>query len=415
MRRTSFVAFSLLLSLTSVPSSADDDWTEFRGPRGMGIAANSKPPVEWSESSRVVWKTPLAGKAWSSPVVFDGHIWLTNADEAGKRLSVVCLDKATGSLLQERVVFENEKPQFCYPFNSYASSTPVIEAGRLYAHFGSHGTACIDTASGETLWERRDLPCDHHRGAGSSPVIFDNLLLVPFDGFDVQYVVALDKQTGETVWKRDRDIDFQGADGDAKKAYGTIGIAEIAGRTEAVASAALFSIAYDPKSGREIWRLKHGGMNTTARPMFAHGLTYVFAGDGGNKLTAIRQGGSGDITKTHVAWTVSENVPTRLSPLIVGELLFMVNEMGIATCLVARTGERLWQERLGGEFTSSPVCAGDRIYAFDQEGAGYAFHAARKFEMLGEGKLDAGCMATPAIAGDALLVRTKTHLYCLAE
>ncbi len=416
MRPSVFMLFAAG-GLLCAPSRAAlaDDWTEYRGPGGTGLAANSNPPVEWSESSHIRWKTAVPGKAWSSPVVLGEQIWLTNADEEGKRLSAVCIDKSTGRVLRDLLVFENEKPQFCYPFNSYASSTPTIEKGRIYAHYGSHGTACLDTQTGKTLWTRRDLPCDHYRGAGSSPVVFENLLLLQFDGFDVQYVIALDKRTGKTVWKRDREIDYQGADGDAKKAYGTPKIIEVDGRIQAVSSGAGATIAYDPRTGDELWRLRHGGMNTAARPLYADGLAYLFTGDGGMKLAAMHPEGRGDVTESGLAWKFDENVPSRTSPLIVDGLLFMVNEKGIATCLDAKTGKKVWTERLLGEFTSSLVSAGGRIYAFDQNGASFVFSAGREFKLLAENRLDDGCMATPAIVGDSLIVRTKTHLYCIAE
>ena len=198
-------------SLTAVASiwilasvvMAEKSWPEFRGPHGDGHAQGASLPVAIDQSV-VRWETPIHGKGWSSPVVWGDQIWLTTATEDGTKMSVICVDRATGKVIHDKVLLENTEPAFCHPMNSYATPTPVIEAGRVYVHFGSYLTACLDTETAEVLWERRDLKCDHHRGPASSPILDGEKLFVAYDGFDVQYVVALDKQTGETIWKRDR-------------------------------------------------------------------------------------------------------------------------------------------------------------------------------------------------------------------
>ncbi|MCH5373340.1 MAG: PQQ-binding-like beta-propeller repeat protein, partial [Planctomycetes bacterium] len=197
----------LLLPLLVNSLRAADHWNQFRGPRGDGQVQSESLPIEWSETKNVSWKTTIHGKAWSSPVVWEDRIWMTSATEDGKHLYAVCVDADTGEILQDITVFDIAEPMFCYPYNSYASPTPFIEAGRLWVHYGSAGTACIDTNTGQILWTRQDLPCDHFRGPGSSPIVFRDLLIVNFDGFDLQYVVALNKRNGETRWKSDRSID----------------------------------------------------------------------------------------------------------------------------------------------------------------------------------------------------------------
>jgi outer membrane protein assembly factor BamB len=408
----------LFLSALLYPSraSAGDNWPEFRGPLGNGHADATGLPVRWSETENIRWKTPIHDKGWSSPVIWGSQIWLTTATADGTQLFAVGIDRDTGKILHDIKVFDVEKPAFCHPFNSYASPTPVIEEGRVYVHFGSYGTACLDTASGRTLWSRRDLPCDHFRGPGSSPILYGNLLFIAFDGFDQQYVVALDKTTGRTVWKRDRDIDYGTTNGDLKKAYGTATVIKVDGTDQLVSPSAVATIAYDPATGQELWKVYHGGMNASARPLYGQGLLFISTGHpGAFRLFAMRPNGHGDITKSHVVWKLDRGVPLRPSLLLIEDLLYMVNETGVASCLEAQSGQRVWQQRLGKEYTASPMYADGRLYFFDQEGSGHVLQAGREAKVLANNRLDDGCMASPAVAGKALYVRTRTHLYRIEQ
>jgi outer membrane protein assembly factor BamB len=392
-----------------------EPWPEFRGPTADGVSQEQNLPVEWSESSGVAWKTPIPGKAWASPVIWQDLVWLANATEDGTRLSAVALDPRTGTIRHDILVFEIAAPQFCHPFNSYASSTPAIEEGRIYLHYGSAGTAALDTASGKILWTRQDLPCDHFRGAGSSPIIVGNLLIVAFDGFDLQYVVALDKRTGETVWRKDRNIDYGTTDGDAKKGYGTATVINGGQREQVVIPSAGATIAYDPTSGAELWRVNHGGMNASARPLFAHGLIYINTAAGGMKLLAVDPSGSGDITGSHIRWKSAQGSGSRSSQLVLGEQLFLIGDAGTATLLEAATGKAVGQKRLHGEFSASPILADGRIYASNQTGETFVFSADNRLEILATNTLDDGCMASPAVFDRAIYLRTQSHLYKLVR
>ncbi|HUY34299.1 MAG TPA: PQQ-binding-like beta-propeller repeat protein [Pirellulales bacterium] len=407
--------FALLLTVLPTVATAEEVWTQFRGPDGSGLSDATGLPIEWSETKHVTWKTPLRGKAWSSPVVWGEQVWLTNATEDGKRLSALCIDRAGGRVRRDVLVFAIAKPQFCYPFNSYASPTPVIEEGRIYVHYGSHGTACLDTATGKNLWTRQDFPCDHHRGAGSSPIVHGNLLFLTFDGFNVQYVVALDKTTGETVWKRDRQIDYGTTNGDSMKAYGTPRVIEAGGRLQLVSPSAGATIAYNPLTGDELWRVRSGGMNAAAPPLFALGRLLINTADGGFKQFAVRPDGAGDVTETHVEWKEQEGVPSRCAPLVVGDLLFMTNEAGVVSCLEAATGKLVWRHRLGGHYSASPVSAEGRLYFSSEDGDFPVIAARREYKLLATNQLETGSMASPAIAGKAIFLRTKTHLYRIEE
>ncbi len=404
----------LALLLSSWTTFAGDNWPQYRGPNGDGISDAKNLVTRWSETENVRWKTAIHDKGWSSPVVWGDQIWMTTARADGKQFFAICVDRRTGKILHDLKLIDEPNPAFCIDYNSYASPTPVIEANRFYFHFGCYGTGCIDTDSGKVLWMRRDLPCNHHRGPGSSPIIWGKLLILLFDGFDQQYVAALDKETGKTIWKKKRDIQYESDNGDIKKAYATASVLEMDGKAQVVCPAAEATIAYDVATGEELWRVRHGGMNEAMRPLFGHGLIYLNSGHTA-QLLAVKQGGQGDITKTGIAWKVSRGVPTRPSPLLLGDLIFMVSDNGIATCLEAKTGKQVWQERLGGHFCASPVYAAGNLYLFDEDGKGYVLAAERTFRIVAANQLKTGCMASPAIVGDSLIVRTKTHLNCLRK
>lgn len=410
---------AVLLIASSVRAAETENpaeyWNQFRGARTNGHATSEALPLTWSESKNVTWKTAIEGKAWSSPVVWGNQVWMTNATPDGKELYAVCVDAATGKIVHNVTVFQIEKPMFCIGYNSYGSPTPVVEAGRVWVHFGSAGTACLDTSSGKVLWTRQDLPCDHLRAPGSSPITFRNLLIMHFDGADHQYVVALNKETGETVWKTDRTINYGTDNGDAKKAYCTPTVIEHEGRLQLISPAAVGTEAYDPLTGKELWKVYHGGYNAAARPLYSHGLVIINL-EGGKRLLAVRPDGSGDVTKTHIAWTCSKSTPTRPSQLVVGDHLFMVNDKGVVSCLDMKDGVPVWTHRLEGRHSASPIYTNGRIYLFGEDGNMSVIAAdPKEFRLLAENTLAGGCMSSPGTIDDALLIRTKTHLYRIEE
>jgi outer membrane protein assembly factor BamB len=397
-------------------AAAGDNWPEFRGPTGDGHSDAVGLPLHWSETMNVKWKTAIHDKGWSSPVIWGNKVWLTTAPIDGKELYVLGIDWETGKILHDIKVFDVDKPAFCHPYNSYASPTPAVDANRVYVHFGTYGTACLDSETGQTIWSRRDLNCDHFRGPASSPILSGDRLFVSFDGIDMQYVVALDKHTGQTIWKRDRDIDYGTTVGDLKKAYSTPALVKTQAGDQLVSPAAVATIAYDPATGSELWRVRHGGMNASARPLAGLGMVFVCTGDSGPYgLFAVRPDGHGDVTKSQVVWRTNKGVPARASCLLVGDSIYMATEKGMATCLDANTGQTIWQKRLGGEFIASPIYADGRIYCFNTEGGAQVLQAGREEKLLAANHLDAGCMASPAVAGKAIFVRTKTHLYRIEE
>lgn len=398
-----------------VVSAGEGFWPQYRGPRGDGLASpESDPPIRWSETENVRWRIDLPGKAWSSPIVWGDRIWLTNATTHGLSMSVLALDRNTGKVEIDRVVFTNEQTQKDYhEFNSYASPTPICDSKRVYVSFGAYGTAALDIQSGATIWQRRDLPCNHYRGAGASPILFKDLLIFSMDGFDYQYLVALNKNTGETVWKADRNIDYGTEDGDWKKAYGTPHVIRVDSQLQLISPAAKAVIAYDPETGKELWRVRYEEHSNAGRPLFDGKHVLMSSGFSKAKMLAIDPSGRGDLTDTHVRWQSMRAIGCKPSPVLFDGKLCTVEDRGVLTAMDPATGEVLWQKRLGGDFSSSPVVANHRLYCFDEQGTAHVLDA--EGTVLAENTLDAGCLASPAVIGRDLLVRTRTSLYCLRD
>lgn len=401
---------------------AGDRWTEFRGPRGDGHADAKNLPTQWSETKNIAWKVAVHDKGWSSPVVWGQQVWVTTATAKGDKCYAVALDRATGKVIHDVLVFDVERPDPKDPFhewekfNSYASPTPVLEEGRIYVHYGVSGTACLDTNTGKILWKQSDFKCNHHRGAGSSPIVVGDLVILTFDGFDVQFLAALDKNTGKIVWKKDRQFHPAEKNGDLKKAYGTPLLIEANKQQLIVSPSAEATAAYDPKTGNEVWRVTHGGMNASLRPVFGHGMIFTASSDGGKQLVAVKADGKGDVTSTHTAWTFNKGAPNRASFLLVGDLLLMVNSGGIASAVNVKDGKELNKLRLdpkANKFTASPIYNDGKWYAFDEDGHGFVLSADKELKILELNKLATGCKASPAAVDGQLFVRTLTHLYCI--
>ena len=399
------------ITLAIVPS-AFGNWPEFRGPHGNGRADRANLPVAIDQSV-VKWKTPIHGRGWSSPVIWDSQIWLTTATEDGTKMSVVCVDRKTGQVIHDKVLLENKTPAFCHPMNSYATPTPVVQAGRVYIHFGSYMTACLDTSSADVIWQRADLECDHHRGPASSPILHDGKLFVAYDGYDVQYVVALDAKTGDTIWKKDREIDYGTNDGDRMKAYCTANVIDVGGAKQLVYPSAVATVAYAPGNGETLWTVYHEGMNASARPLYGEGLVFITNGMGA--MVAVRPDGKGDVTGTHIAWSSRKGVAKKSSQLLIDGVLYMNSDDGVISARDPKTGEIFWQKRAGGSFAASPIFAGGRIYAFNIEGEIFTFAPGDQYQQLAKTSLGDGFMASPAVVDDDLILRSKSHLYLISR
>ena len=411
------VVFGALIGI-GAGRSASENWTEFRGPAGSGHSDATGLPREWSETKNVVWKTPIHGRGWSSPVVWGKQVWLTTGTPDGKELSVLCVDRESGKIVLDHKLFTVAKPDEMWRgFNSYASPTPVIEEGRIYVHYGTYGTACIDTKSMKAIWARDDLSCNHWRGAGSSPILFENLLILTFDGYDVQYLVALDKKTGKTVWKSDRSHDFGTDDGDRKKGYATPIIIDVAGKPQLITPASYAVVSLDPHTGKVLWWIKTAGHSPAMRSLYGHGLVYATSG-AGKELIAIRPDGKGDVTASHIAWKTNKGIGHKPSPVLVDDLLYVVSDNAAAVCIDAKTGQQVWAQRVAGTaFSASPLYADGVLYFFAEDGSATVLQPGREHKELGRNKLDGGkeSKQTPAIAGKSFFIRTESNLYRIEQ
>jgi outer membrane protein assembly factor BamB len=412
--RVKTIAAITLLLLASRCCAAGEDWPQFRGPDGQGHSSARGLPIAWSETRNVAWKTAIPGRGWSSPVVRGDQIWLTTALDEGKSLRAVCIAARTGKLMHDVEVFRPQRPPPVNAKNSYASPTPVIEKDRLWVHFGTHGTACLNTENGAVLWRNEDLRLDHKEGPGSSPIVCGQFLIVNCDGIDVQYVVALDKGTGRVAWKADR-TGANNPNPDFRKAFSTPLAIDVGGRQQIISIGADRAYAYDPLDGRELWWVDIPGFSNVPRPILGNGLVYIATGYLKPQLWAICPDGNGDVSGTHVAWRAKNQAPANPSPVLVGDLLFMVSDQGVATCLDARSGQELGKARLGGNYSASPVAADGRIYFFSEGGEGIVVAADKSLKILARNRLEGRILASPAVVNHGLLVRTETHLYRIED
>ena len=326
-------ALAVLVGLLECAVAAD--WPQFRGPTGQGHSTETGLPIEWSESRNVVWKTPVPGRGWSSPVVAGGRVWLTTASkDKGASLRAIAFDVDTGREIVNVEVFHLRSADLLNAKNSHASPTPIVDGDRVYVHFGAEGTAAL-TTTGDVLWKTK-LPYQSQHGNGGSPALYGDLLIVSCDGSDDAFVAALDKRTGKVRWRANRRQPFD-------QAYSTPLVIRVGDRDEIVSVGAYRAAAYDPQNGKEIWRVSYAdGFSNVPRPVYGHGLVYIATGFQQPSLLAVRVDGTGDVTKTHVAWTLRRAAPLTPSPLLAGDELYVVNDGGIATCLDAKTGEPRW-------------------------------------------------------------------------
>lgn len=397
-------------------AAASEHWPDFRGPCGDGHSTAKHVPLRWSESENVAWKIEIPGRGWSSPVIWDDQVWLTTATLDGTQRFAICVDRRSGRMVHNVRVFEVAKPQSIDPTNSYASPSPVIEEGRVYVHFGSAGTACFNTRSGEILWQRRDFPVDHQKGAGSSPVLYRDLLIFPCDGNDVQRIVAVDKKTGKTAWIADRSVDLSQRAPDYRKSFSTPLISTIAGRDQVISTAAGAVYGYDPQTGTELWNVPYGGHTMVARPVTEDGLLVVNTGYPSSELWGLRFRGGTSSLKTEIIWQRTRGIATIPSVLLHQGLIYMISDSGgVLSCLEAETGGIVWQKRLGGNYAASPVLADDRIYLCSQAGKTTVIRPGPRFQQLAVNQLDGGFRASPAVADRSLFLRTTNHLYRIEE
>jgi outer membrane protein assembly factor BamB len=388
-----------------------EEWTRFRGPNGQGRCASTDLPVSWSEHDNIVWKKSIPGRGWSSPVTRDNSIWLTTAAEKGHSLRALCLAADTGKVRWDVEVFRPENPQHVNAKNTHASPSPIVEPGRLYVHFGAMGTACLDSRTGEILWKNQDLIIDHGEGPGSSPILFEDLLIVNCDGTDQQFVVALSKANGNIVWKTKRSVSVDEKRADMRKAFSTPTLIEVAGRQQLVSTGADQLNAYDPKTGEEQWRVRFSGFSDVPIPVADRDRVYIVTDFSRPALWAVRTDGRGDVTDSNVLWKLTRQIGASSSPVLAEGRLYDVTDQGVLSCISTETGKPVWQHRVGGTFSASVLSLGRYVYLISEQGKTTVIRPADKYEEVASNPLDGRILATPAVCGRALLIRTDGYLY----
>ncbi|MDB5347114.1 MAG: Pyrrolo-quinoline quinone [Schlesneria sp.] len=385
----------------AVTASAGDS-PQFRGPDGEGHSSEKNLPLTWSESENIRWKRDIEGLGWSTPSIEGSQIWMTTATDEGKSLRVICLNKDTGEVLVDEEVFHHDEPGQIHSKNSFASPSVLIDGDRLYVHFGKLGTACLDR-SGKVLW-KNEQKYNHRHGPAGSPVVYENLLILACDGTDVQYITALDKNTGNEVWKTTRD---------GAMAYSTPLLVDVEGKKQLISTGGEWAMGYEPKTGKEIWRFRYPkGYSNVPRPVYGNGIVYLCSGYDKPWLYAVKPTGEGDITDSHMVWKLERGAPLNPSPLLLGEDLYIVSDNGIAQCLDAKTGEPHWQKRLGGNFSASPLLADGRLYLLDEAGKAYVLEPSHdEYKELAVNTLPGRTLASIAAADGALFLRTDKALY----
>jgi outer membrane protein assembly factor BamB len=399
--------------------------------------------VTWSDTQNLVWKTEIPGRGWSSPLIVGDQVWMTTAIEVpidpakekerlktntgdqpltvleAAKLHAVCVDRNTGKLLHDIELHVERDPQWVHKLNSYASCTPVAGSGRLYCHFGTFGTFCVDTANAKVLWKNTDneLKLMHENGPGSSPILWQDKLIFHGDGSDVQWVAALDTNSGRILWKTARTGEMH-TNPQLRKSYATPLVLEMDGKPVLFSQGANWLYGYDPASGRELWKVSYGtlGFSLSARPVAGHGMLYMSTGFMKPQMMAVRYEGMGT---PEIAWSFNKSAPTMPSPLLVGNELYFVNDGGIFVCLDAKTGEERYRERLaesngpkrmGGTYNASPLLAGGHIYVFNREGTTHVIEPGPTYKKIADNKMDAVIMASPAAVDGAFFIRTDKAL-----
>jgi outer membrane protein assembly factor BamB len=413
-------SITLILTLLEFSVTRAEDWPEFRGPNGQGIYEAKELPLKWSKSDSVKWRTELPGNGWSSPIVIGGTVYLTSAVPVNEKgtaekqdldLMLIMVDVESGKLLKSVKLFTQSGADApgIHSKNSHASPTPIFDDGRLYLHFGHQGTACTDL-QGKILWSNKELGYPPVHGNGGSPVVVGKLLVFSRDGADISQVTALNKMTGEIVWERERDVEAE-----KRFSFCTPLVFEIAGKKQLILPGSNVVQSLVPESGEEIWRLTYDGYSVIPRPIYADGLVFICTGYNRPSLLAIDPTGTGDVTATHLRWKSDANVPHTPSLVAHGGQILMVSDKGIASGVESTTGKEIWKDRIGGNFSASPLLVGDRMYLLSEEGDATILEIGTQPHELSKNKLGERCLASPAIVGDDLLIRSADALYRISN
>jgi outer membrane protein assembly factor BamB len=415
-----------LLPLAAAPGA---QWPGFRGPTGQGQAEGTL-PLHWGAGSNVAWKAAVPGHGWSSPVVWDDRIFLTTTLESGTKCHVLCLARKDGRVLWDQRVFE-QVPRRKEGKNSYATPTPVTDGRQVYVVFGDGSVAALACRDGRVAWTNREVAFYSRHGLGASPILHDGLLIMPYDGsnpvtaagsypnntpeerlgwqipWDKSFLAALDTRTGRRAWTARRGM--------SRIAHVTPLVHQAGGRSQILSVAGDVVQGFNPRTGERIWSAYCQGEGVVPGPVLGDGVVFTASGYEKTTLRAIRTDGAGEVTATHIVWEQRKGVPSQASLLRVKPHVFAVTDGGIATCYAEATGEIVWQERLGGNYSASPVAAGDRGYFLNEAGETVVIALGPKFQILARNALGEKCQASMAGADGRLFIRTEQSLFCIGR
>ena len=415
MKLSPLLSFLWLVAATGLQG---ENWPGFRGPSHQGLSHERGLPLKWSATESIVWKTPMLGESWSSPIVWGGTIFVTTATDHGETARVLALERKTGKVLWDREVFK-QVPRRKEDRNTYATPTPATDGRRVYACFGDGSFVALNYA-GELVWTNRSYPFYGKHGLGSSPILHGDLLIMARDGssdgedktlgwqkpWDRSFVLALDAKTGKERWLGHRGL--------SRISHGVPGIWEHDGQTEVVSEAGDVVQGFDAQTGQRLWSSEVIGEGKVPSVVLGEGLVFTSGGWGGKEtIKAFRLGGKGDLKETNLVWEQKKGQPKIPSLLYLKPYLFALADGGVATCMKAATGEVVWQERVGGNFSASPVAADGRVYLLSDEGVTTVIEASPVYKVLASNPLGEKVQASMAISAGHLFIRTAGNLYCI--
>lgn len=410
-RITKGLACTFLL-LFSHEQTWAQSWNEFRGINGTGHSSFTEIPVNWSDDSEnIAWAAELPGLGWSSPALQESNIWLTSAIEGDdkSRLVVICIDLNSGKILKEVTVFEKPLGRI-HKKNSHASPSAIVDKDRVFVHFGEHGTACLDL-DGKLIWTRV-WDYGHFHGPGGSPVVVDNKLILSCDGGEKQFLVALDKTTGKTIWQTEKKhIDPARFSGGKMKpiSFSTPTLRTVGGKVEVICPGADHIAGFDSETGKENWWAAYDGYSVVPRPILLDDMVFYASSYNSATMYGLKLGGMGEITN-QIAWETRKGAPHNPTPILVGDKLYMVSDRGIGHCLDAQTGKVHWQQRMGKAYSASPIFVDGKIYFQDERGGTIVIQPGTEYTELARNQLDGRTLATPVPVQGALLIRTDKQL-----
>ena len=404
----------------SIPDGKGENWTQFRGPGGQGLSSEQGVPLTWSDTENVTWKTAIPGEGWSSAVIHGDHVFVTSTTDDGRSCHVICLERQSGKIRWNTRVFEQQVRKKRNE-NSDATPTPTTDGQHVFAVFSSGRMVALDF-EGTVVWTNHDVNFYGHHGLAASPILYEDLVIMAYDGssdgennkvgwkipWQQAVLLAVEKKTGKTRWRGKRGLSRLG--------HVTPNILRRNGTTQIVSGAGDAVQGFDPKDGRRIWSVYSKGEGVTPSIVVGDGLIFSCSGFEAPTIRVIRAGGTGDVTTSHMVWEQTKGVPSLASMLYVKPHIYSVSDKGIVTCFQGATGDVVWQERIGGKHSASPIHVDGKIYFLTEaEGESVVIEAGPELKILARNRIEEKCKASMAVSQGNLFIRSEQHLFCIGR